>query len=275
MKNIIILFIKGIIIGIGKVVPGVSGSMLAILMGVYDKGVYAISHFHENIKENFLFLLNVGLGIGVSITLGSGLILSLLNHYYFSTMLLFSGLIFGTIPSIIQSNIQKKKINYKTVIFVCFIFVFLSSYSMTGAYQFTFNFYNFLFMMFVGIIEAATMIIPGISGTAILMMLGVYSLLLEAYSHIFNISYFKYNFFLLFPFLIGFLIGFLLFTRIVDYMIQKHQKLAHDLILGFSLSSLLLLLIKTFKYPFTNMELGVGILLFIVGFLFSKIFDKI
>ena len=92
MKNIIINLLKGIVIGIGKIIPGVSGAVIAISLGVYEKGLEAITKIN---KENIKFLINIGSGIVISIILFSKLILYFMNNYYLPTMLLFIGLIIG------------------------------------------------------------------------------------------------------------------------------------------------------------------------------------
>ena len=93
MKENIRLIVKGLIIGLGKIIPGVSGGMLAISLGVYEKGLDALSHFFRNVKENTKFLCLLGLGILISVVLMSKLIKFSLDNYYLPTMLLFIGLI--------------------------------------------------------------------------------------------------------------------------------------------------------------------------------------
>ena len=89
----IILFIKGLIIGIGKIIPGVSGAVLAMILKVYDDGINSIVNIFKNPKKNILFLLNIGLGILIGIVLFSNVINYTLKNYYVITMLFFIGLI--------------------------------------------------------------------------------------------------------------------------------------------------------------------------------------
>ena len=84
MKSMI-LFIKGIIIGIGKIVPGVSGAVLAVILKVYDKGINAIVNFKNDIKNNIKFLICIGFGIGIGIILFSKIIVFMLDNYYVYT----------------------------------------------------------------------------------------------------------------------------------------------------------------------------------------------
>ena len=96
MKNILILIFKGMIIGVGQIIPGVSGGMLAISLGLYEKGVDAISNIFSDLKDNVKFLCSVGFGVVISVIIFSKIIKYLLINFYLHTMLLFIGLIFGT-----------------------------------------------------------------------------------------------------------------------------------------------------------------------------------
>lgn len=97
MRYFFNLYIKGVIIGIGKIIPGVSGSVLAMSLGIYEEAIKAINHFFKDISRHFKFLFVVGLGIITSVVLTSNIIKYFLNHFYLPTMLLFIGLIIGGI----------------------------------------------------------------------------------------------------------------------------------------------------------------------------------
>lgn len=267
MENIK-LFFKGIIIGIGKIIPGVSGSILAIMLGLYDKGLEAINNMKS--KENFLFLTFTGSGILISIVYGSSFIIYLLEKWYFGIMLLFCGLIFGTIP-IIKKEVKLKSKKEKVIFVNLTLFLFLfSSINVNSNYEFTYTCKDFFYFMLTGFIEASTMIIPGISGTAILMILGVYQTIMETFSHLFSFSYLSYNIRILFPFALGFLLGFFLVTKCLYYFIKKNKEKTYFMIFIFAFSSFLLLLKKTFTCSFTLNEFLIGIVLFILGYYFSS-----
>lgn len=274
MKENIVLFIKGIIIGIGKIIPGVSGSVLAILLGVYDKGVYALSHLQTEFRKNLFFLCKVGLGIFVSIVLGSQFVLSLLEHYYLVTMLLFCGLISGTVPILKKKGSKRGKTNYSITILVFILFTLFSFVKFQNVQMIEYRGQDFFYLIVVGFIEAATMIIPGISGTAILMLMGVYELILTMFSHLFSLSYIQYNLFIICPFLIGIIIGFLTITKLVYFCMEKYKEKTYAAILGFSLSSLFLLFLKTFQVKGSLLEYTIGICLFLCGFVISMHFEK-
>ena len=102
------LILKGIIIGIGKIIPGVSGSMLAITLGIYQKIINSINNFLSNEKENFRFLFKLTIGIVISIVLFSNIIFKSFEQYYIITMFFFIGLIIGGFDDI-KKNINSKK----------------------------------------------------------------------------------------------------------------------------------------------------------------------
>ena len=108
MKTII-LTIKGFIIGIAKIIPGVSGAVLAISMGLYDKAINAITEFFSNSKKNIAFLLPIAIGVIIAMIIGSSIVISSLTNHYLATMLFFIGLIGGSIPVIYRKTDKTKK----------------------------------------------------------------------------------------------------------------------------------------------------------------------
>ena len=109
MKSLI-LIIKGFFIGIAKIIPGVSGALLAITFNLYEEGLNAITNFFDNPKKNLFFLLKVGFGIILGIIIFSKVITYFFKYYYFLTMFFFIGLIGGGIIPIIKKNKSKNKI---------------------------------------------------------------------------------------------------------------------------------------------------------------------
>ena len=108
MKNNIILVLKGMIIGLANVIPGVSGGTLMITLGIYEKVINVISHFFKNLKENLKFIIPLGIGLVLAILLFSKIIGLSLDKYPFPTTLFFIGLILGGLPLLV------KKVNFKT-----------------------------------------------------------------------------------------------------------------------------------------------------------------
>ena len=113
----LILFLKGFIIGIGKIIPGVSGSVLAVSMGVYEKSLDYLANFRKKFKESICFLMPLGLGIIMAILLFSKIILFFLNSYPMPTLCLFFGLLIGTIPNLYH----KVRFDFKDYIIILII----------------------------------------------------------------------------------------------------------------------------------------------------------
>ena len=115
--------IKGIIVGIAKIIPGLSGAVILISFNLYDRAIQAITHFFENPKKNFFFLLNLSLGIIIGIVLFSKIIIYFLTKYYLYTTTLFLGLIIGGIPTIIKEIPKRKNNNFLVLIsFIVMLF---------------------------------------------------------------------------------------------------------------------------------------------------------
>ena len=107
MKNII-LIIKGFFMGIANVIPGVSGGTIAIILGIYEEFISRISNLFKDLKKNLLFLIPIGIGMGLAIVTTSKLVSYSYDKFPLPTILFFVGLVFGGIPMLIQ-NVKGKK----------------------------------------------------------------------------------------------------------------------------------------------------------------------
>ena len=242
------LILKGFIIGIGKIIPGVSGALLAITLGVYEKAVKSIGTFFKDPINNFKFLFPLGIGVVLSIPLTSKFILYLLDNFYIQVMLLFIGLITGgIIPMFNKINIKNS--NY-IVMFLSFIFVLSLSFIGDNLllYEVNNSLLKSLIYVLIGFIDAATMIIPGISGTAVMMLLGVYDMLLNLLSSLNNINSIINNLNLIIPYIIGIILTIIILSKVMSYLFENKSDTIYSSIIGFSISSVLMLFIDLFKY---------------------------
>lgn len=258
------LLLKGFLIGIGKIIPGVSGSMIAMSLGVYEKGIEILSNLISGIRNHFKFVFFLGTGVLLAIFFFSSLISALLEHYFFFTMFLFIGLIVGTIPTI-TSKISNQKINKKNIFFffLSAFFVLFLAFLKNNATLFEIQ-KNEWGSMLIGFIDAATMIIPGISGTAILMILGCYNVYLELCTALYD------NIYYVFFFGLGFLCGIILIAKTVKYLLEKHETNSYYSIIGFSFSSVAILFLNTISANPNLFEFIVGVCLCIIGYKLSK-----
>jgi len=262
----IILFLKGLIIGIGKIIPGVSGAVLAIILKVYDEGIDKIVNLFSDFKKNILFLINVGLGILFGIVFFSNIINYTLNNYYVITMLFFVGLIVGGIPSILK-EVDKK--DYKYTLIVVFLFTVLSLLNINNNYVFKNNFIDYIIFFLGGIIETCGTVIPGLSSTAMLFILGIYNNIIESIS---NISNLMFDYKVLVPFILGIISSLIFVSKGISVALKKYKKKTYCIILGLVLSSIIVLIFKTFTYQVKLIELIIGLIFMIIGIIISSIF---
>lgn len=277
MKEIFILFIKGLIIGIGQIIPGVSGGMLAITLGLYEKGINAISNFFSDIKENTKFLIPLGLGIFTSILYMSKVIKYFLATFYLPTMLLFIGLIIGGIPPLIDKvKVDTNKKNIIVLVIVFIIVTFLSLFKSNNNISLnTISTFEYITLFIVGVIYAATMVVPGVSGTAIMMLIGYYGVIIDIISNLTNLNYTISNINIALPILIGFIFGIIVVSKLMNYLLKKHEIKTYFGIIGLVLSSVFIMFIKTFNNNSNINSVIIGIILLVIGTLISKKLDNI
>ncbi|MBQ9181348.1 MAG: DUF368 domain-containing protein [Bacilli bacterium] len=258
-------FLKGIIIGIGKIMPGVSGAMLAISLNVYEKMLEAISNILKKPKQSIKYLFSLALGMLFSIIIFSKFIKFCLDKYYLYTIALFIGLMLGGLY-----NFARKKIiiNYKNFayFFISFMFVFLLPIML----KFTLKIekVNLIYLIFMGVLDAFATIVPGVSGTALLMIFNCYNLIINSFSNIFSIE----SIIILFPFFIGFIFGGFMLSKIMNNLYNKLPDETNSSILGFAVSSMLILLLEYIKN--INLNNILSFFLIIIGFIISKFLDN-
>lgn len=267
MKKQVSLFIKGIIIGVANIIPGVSGGALAISFGLYEKIIGAVTHLFKKFKENILFLMPIGIGAVISILGLSKVLDYTLNNFEIQTILFFAGLIVGGLPAL-YNKIDNKKI--KPRYFLAFLLTFTVVVVMTIVTPkenvvnldiLTFG--KMILLFIIGIIGAATMVVPGISGSFLLMLLGYYKPLIAATSELASFDNIWHNILVLGPFGLGLISGIFLMAKLVEALLKKYPTITYYAILGFVLSSVVSIFIPITGWSFTNAS--IGILLFIIG----------
>lgn len=268
MKKNIILVIKGFFMGIANIIPGVSGGTLAITMGIYERLIEAISHFFGKLKENILFLIPIGIGAVLSILLGSKVIAYSLEEYPLPTILFFAGLILGGVPMLynkIKGNFNVKNVFIFILTFAFVIGIMFLKSSKDVSFE-NMNIISYLLLFIVGVVAAATMIIPGISGSFMLMVMGYYKPILNTINDLTSFNNIFENILILIPFGIGVLVGFVVIAKILEYLFKKFEVPTYFGIIGFVLSSLIGIFVQTEGLMFVPVQIIVGIILFAIGF---------
>lgn len=227
-------FIKGLAVGVATLVPGVSGGTMAIIFGIYDKIIHSISSFFEDWKGNTSFLLQIGSGAIFGVLLFSRILESAINNYPYAMRFLFIGVICGGIPVIYKkaSAQQKDKWDFLLLIIGFLIVILMSSEpSATTAFATSQNITSIIFLFLAGIIIAIALILPGISGSFMLLTLGLYDVTLNAIN--------TKNLIFLIPLGLGVVFGTLATTKTIEKLMQKYTTKTYMMILGFVAGSLI------------------------------------
>jgi len=269
-------FLNGLAVGITEIIPGVSGGTIAIILGFYFELIETINHFTENLKKNLQFAIPLVLGMLTGIVLFSSLIHFLLNNYSFPTMLFFIGLITGIIPHIyskVKEPDRRFEIKELLLIALPFIFLvtlsFLKSASVTNPEEIinTITVSFMIFIFFSGILAAMALVIPGISGSFVLLLLGIYPLAIYAISSIrilltdiSDITLMLNICKVLGPLGIGVIIGGLSMVRLIEKLLKNYHKILYSVILGLLAGSVCVLLKEPMVY-----KSGISAIIIIIG----------
>ncbi len=245
--------IKGILIGIANIIPGVSGGTMAVSLGIYDKLISSISNLLKDWKKSLVTLLPIILGCGIGIVGFTYAIEYLLSHHTFVTCMAFVGLILGGIP-ILLISLKKElaktssKIGISGILAFVFLFavaVFLPMMNAEDEVLKTFHATPGVMaaLFFVGIIASATMVIPGVSGSLVMMILGYYYGIINTIKSFldalkaFDIPGLIHSFALLMPFGIGVLLGIFLIAKLITFLFEKFGIQTYCAILGLIIAS--------------------------------------
>lgn len=278
IKNVF-LVIKGFIMGIANVIPGVSGGTLAIILGIYEEFIGAISHFFTNFKDNIKFLIPIAIGMILSIVTMSNIVTYSYENMPIPTTLFFVGLVIGGIPLIYSkvrdNNIEKKKVtNYLISILTFALVIFMAIadkiFQTGGEVVLTnMNLLGYILLFIVGIIAAATMVIPGISGSLVLMLLGYYYPVINTVKDLTHFNNVFSNIIIAGIFGIGVLLGIVLVSKLVEYLLKKYETKTYYGVLGFIFASIIAIPISSLSnitFSVDPLQIIVGILVGIIGF---------
>lgn len=272
--------LQGMVVGIANIIPGVSGGTMMVAMGLYDKLIHAITHLKSEFKESLKLLVPIFLGAAIAIVALSRLFEFLLTNYPIPTNFAFCGLIAGSLPFIFKKVKGHAVSVGKGVCFVIFFAVVILMAVMGetsgNAADVSFGFINVAKLLVVGIIAAATMVIPGVSGSMMLMLLGYYDTILKTINKFmdaliaFDIQDILVQCGILIPFGIGVILGIFLIAKLIEFIFSKAEIHAYYAIIGLILASPIAILLKTDWSDFSVLMLVTGIITFVLGWFVSS-----
>lgn len=260
-------FFISILIGIGVVLPGVSGSAIAILVGIYDKILYVLNDNNILFLKKFVILLPIVCGILIGAMLFGNILLRFYENYEFQMKYIFIGLIFGGIP-ILYNELKNRGGNIKKIPFILSILFSLILITIPITMSNSKVDSSPLKLFIAGIFYISGKIIPGISSSFFLMLLGLYEKILSILSNPFSISYLEWISFI--PFMIGIIIGAVILIKIITYLFNTHISLIYSIIIGF-ISGSTLSIFPGFKF---NFKCIFSILLMVLSFLLTNKLSK-
>ena len=277
-SDYITLFFKGIFMGIADAMPGISGGTIALLLGIYEELIESISElkislfsklinkgfksFWEKLNGNFLLVLVSG--IGISLISFVKISASFLESFPLFIWSFFLGLIFATVYVIYKLISQWHNLNFFFLIISIIFSIFLSSFSAYDTDEI-----SLLYILFSGIIASSAMILPGISGSLILVILGVYAYLIKALDNL--------ELIVIFTFISGAIIGLLGFSKILKYLFNNHRDATYTIMLGLVIGSIenVWPWNKSFSTELSNLNLFLSVSLVILGFVIVILLEKI
>lgn len=266
LLNIVI----GIIMGIGLILPGVSGGVIAVILNVYESMVYSINNLFKEPKKSLKLLIPIFIGVCI----GAFFIGKLLNYLlfeknYIETYFVFIGLIIGSIPTLISKTKEKGSPNYilMVVTFLISISIFIFGKD-TINLSISSNNGSFLSLFITGFIFTLGKVVPGISSSFILMLIGTYEYFLTIITN--PISMFTNRIIELIPITLGILLALIVFVKLMNYLLKKHYCNTYSAIIGFVLGSMFAI------YPGITFDIHglLSIILLLISFLFSYKFSK-
>ena len=265
-------FLCGLVFGTANVIPGVSGGTMLVVFGVFDRLTEAISGI-KKIFQNFWFLFTFALGAGGGIVLSAFVISSLFENFGVQTNMFFIGLILGGVPLIYKFGTEDKKVKPSCAVpFVIAmgLVIGLTVLEKMDVFKLApdvvtgFDLVISLKLIVCAVIAAVTMIIPGISGSFVMMLLGVYETIIGAIKDM--------NFYVIIPFAIGAVIGIIGGAKLISMLIKKNKLMVYSALMGLVIGSVYAILPDGFGF---NLQTGYGFACALFGVMAATLVEKL
>lgn len=260
---------RGILMGISDLIPGVSGGTIAFILGIYDRLLESISgFFSREWKKQLGFLVPLGVGIVITLLLFSRFIEFLLENHYEATQFFFMGLILGVLPYIMKQAEVKKNFTARHLVILLVIGAALASMAFIQtddnvAPITELSLPTFFLLFFSGWIASMAMLLPGISGSFILLLIGVYSTAINALSTL--------NLPIVLAIGAGVMVGFIVSSKAISYLLEHFTYVTYAAIIGLILGSLFVVFPG---FAADTMTLVTSLVTFMAGLLFTLWFSS-
>lgn len=260
-KNIII----GTLIGAGAIIPGVSSGVICVILGIYEKLLNAVLSIRKNLKESFKIIVPVGIGAIIGVISFGNVIKYLLCKYPMQVSFIFMGLVVGSIPELVKQTNKNEQLRLQNLGFLIIsaligigMVILESNLKIQTNEQF-----SIIYLFMAGIFMSAGVVIPGVSSTVILMILGVYSTYLSSVANVYLP--------VLVPIISGLILGSILCMKLIKFLLDNYYAQTFYCIIGFTIGSVFVL----YQGITFDLKGAISILCFILGATISKELGKL
>ncbi|PZG60216.1 DUF368 domain-containing protein [Staphylococcus aureus] len=269
--------LKGFAMGTSDLVPGVSGGTIALLLGIYNQFIASISGiFSRRFWPSFTFLIPIIIGILLAMGSLSNLFNYLLSQHHIPTMFFFGGLIIGIVPYLLKISNYKTSFTTKHYMMVIagiailIVITLMNNGDKHAGETLTLSTGLIIKYFIAGMCASSAMLLPGISGSFMLLVFGVYGTVMLAISEVVKLNFAGLPILLAVGF--GVLAGFIISSKIIQYFLTHHKLMTFALIIGFVVGSLF----AVFPGLPTNIMMWfVSLVVFIIGFIVSLALGRI
>ncbi len=278
--NLVKEILRGVMIGVANIIPGVSGGAMGGSMGIYDKMIYAVNHLRTEFKKSILTLLPYLVGMVLGIAVLSFVIGFLFQEYPYQTSMGFIGLILGGVPAIMSGmKGERRGAAHYLILLVFFAGIILLEVFGGGEEQARVlepGVGMAIKLFLIGILASATMVIPGVSGSMILMLLGVYTPILEQIQAFIkagmavDIQALLSGTAILAPFGIGVAVGIVLIAKLIGYLLEHFRSYTYMGILGLVFASPVVVFLQMEALPGGILAGIIGVLCLMLGILVAN-----
>lgn len=275
IKNVL----KGMLVGVANIIPGVSGGTMMVSMGIYDKLIHSLTHLLKEFKESMKFLIPLFIGVGIALVGLSFIIEPAFAHFPLQTSCLFIGLIVGGLPAM-WKKVKGKGMKVSYIIPFLLFFALVVGLAAIGekegaAADVSFSLWSCIKLFVVGIIASATMVIPGVSGSMILLLLGYYNVIVSAIKDFvtalaaFDMQGILRGCGVLVPAGIGIVVGIFAIAKVIEIIFEKFPLQAYWAIIGLIVASPVAVLLMAQLGAISVVSVAVSVVTFAVGFVIA------
>lgn len=269
----LVSMLKGAAIGVAMIIPGVSGGTIAVLFNIYENLINAISNLKKDFKKSFFYLLPIVLGMVLAFAAMYFPLKLALEYFPVQTISLFSGLMLGSIPMLFKQSLDNgfKKVDFIAGLITFILVIGICFIPNMGNVDLSVNMpkYGYVLLFLIGILGSCALVIPGISGSMLLLIFGYYEPILDTISELTN--NFTHSLAVLASVGLGIVFGFVVVAKLMNYLLTKYKRITYWAIVGFVIGSIPAIFLS---YDYTDVNVNAitiisSVIVFILGSIIS------